>query len=287
MTTNRTRRYTLSDGVNGIADLHIHSNYSDGTLSPAEIVSAAVEAGLSAIAITDHDCVDGVQHALEAARDELEIIPGVELSTIHDGREVHILGLMVDVKNRALRQHLESTNAERRRRIHEISHRLTRLDIRIDPEEVLRIAGRGSPGRLHVARALVRNGHAATISEAFRNYIGDDCPAYVPRETISTKEGIELILEAGGVPVMAHPVLTRADEIIPALVRYGLKGLEAFYPGQSEVDCLHYLRIAEKHNLVVSGGSDSHGIESKNDSIGRVRISWRCVEELKKLARRG
>jgi len=285
LTTASSRHNQNRPALDGVADLHIHSIYSDGTLTPAEIVQEAALAGLEAIAITDHDSVSGVKAAIQAGSEEgIEVIPGVELSTMHEGHEIHIIALFLDITHAPLLRTLRRVNADRRSRIREMSHKLADLRVEVDPDEILEIAGNASPGRVHVARALVRNGHAHDIPQAFRRFIGDDAPAYVPKSPPDSADAIRLIRDAHGIPIMAHPMRTRADEAIPLLARLGLMGIEVFCPLMSEADFNHYVRLARRNGLALSGGSDFHGFRRETDTLGRATLPAEHLEHLRRLA---
>lgn len=277
--------FSCPDDIAG-ADLHVHTLHSDGSASPIAVVEKAKEVGLEAIAITDHDTTSGVAEAIRHGRKiGLEVIPGVELSASDHAGEIHIVALFVDTKEKQLAKKLAEIREHRRERITEMSERLARMDVKVDPESVLKIAGIGAPGRPHVAQALVSAGYVDNFYDAFKRYLGDNAPAYVPKLSFSPEEAIEMVLNAGGVPVLAHPMLTGRDEIIPALAEAGLMALEAFCPMQGEADFRHYLALAKKHGLAVSGGSDWHGAWKDDSLLGRIRVPPDCVERLRGLAK--
>jgi predicted metal-dependent phosphoesterase TrpH len=269
---------TLPDGG---ADLHVHTTYSDGALSPAEVVEAARAAGLSYVGITDHDSIEGISQAVAAAKSRsVQVVPGVEISTRMDNREVHILGLFIRMKRGGLGKFLKTRREERKMRIHAITAKLNALGVHATPEEVFAVAGHGAPGRMHVAVALLRNKRVRHIQEAFHRFIGDGGPAYVPREIVTPRQATDLIRAAGGVPVLAHPGLSNCDELIPSLVKAGVMGIEVYYPAHTAVQQDFYLRIAKKHNLLLSGGSDNHGGFKGIEKIGQIRIAVELVARL-------
>lgn len=267
--------------MNKLADLHLHTHFSDGTFSPEQLVEEAKKASLSAIAVTDHDCVLGINPAKDAANGALEIIPGIELSAEIDSNEIHILGYFIDQNFPPLVTELVKINEIRRNRIYDILDKLRKLGIDLDPQDVFNIAGRGSVSRLHIARAMFNRGVISNIYEAFARYIGNDGPAYVGNFSLTPKEAIQLILAAKGVPVLAHPHNSSCDELIPGFVRVGLKGLEVYYPEYSEVITRYYLQIANKYGLLVTGGSDCHGDAKPDVKVGKVSIPYELVEKLK------
>lgn len=270
------------------ADLHLHTNHSDGTYTPEEVVSVAKNVGLTTIAITDHDTLDGVAPAQAASgRDGPEVVAGVELGTPADDGdlpEAHIVGLFVDDDNAELRGALESWRALRRERIGRICEKLNRVGVALRPEEVFALAGGTSVGRLHVARALVAGGFTSTINVAFKQWLGTDGSAYVPRQCASGAELVGLIHRAGGVAVLAHPQLNVKDEEIPAFAAIGIDAIEVYLPEQSAADEQHYLEIARDLGLLVSGGSDCHGESSRCAVMGAVRLEMSLFEALKERA---
>jgi len=263
------------------SDLHIHSDLSDGSFSPTEIVEIARRSKLTHIAITDHDTVEGVAEEMEAGkREAVKTISGVELSTNFEGDEVHIAGLFVDIANRKLCRFLEDMKAERRQRIYKICEKLEQINLNISPEEVFAVSGKGSPGRPHVARALLRAGVVTTISEAFYKYIGDNCYGNVPKSSISAGKAIDLIREAGGLAVLCHPGETPDEDFIRNFFHLGIDVIEAYYPTYPSAAVDAYVGLARKYGLGVSGGSDCHGFGKDQVLIGTVRIPDEYVKDL-------
>lgn len=263
------------------ADLHVHTNFSDGTASPSGVVAAAVAAGLGALAITDHDHLAGIRPAQQAAADtDLLVVPGVEVAALCDGAELHLVGLFVDPHSPRLRARTAAFRQDRVERIHEMVVRLSRSGAPISAQEVFHAAGKASPGRPHVAEILRRHGYVPTSAAAFQTYIGEDGPGYVPRLRPPPSEQIALIREAGGVAVLAHPGLTGRDDLIPRLVADGLQAIEAFCPTHSTEDTDRYLALAHRHDLAVGGGSDFHGIAANGPQIGSSRVAPEFFESL-------
>jgi len=240
-------------------DLHIHSNNSDGACSVDEILQMAGERGLAAIAITDHDCVDAYPHAVErgAARG-LEVITGVELSSNIGRSVIHILGYGIDTENPALRSKLSEMKQARYVRAQRMVANLNALGIDLRFDTVLKVAGTAAIGRPHIATAMLQEELIYSFREAFDRCIGYDSPAYVEKMQIAPAEVFRLILEAGGVPVLAHPATTRVDECIPQFVRDGLGGIEVFHSESSPAAERFYAELARKHGLLMTGGSDFH-----------------------------
>ena len=264
------------------ADLHVHTSESDGTLTPKQLVKEALARGLSAIAIVDHDTVGGISEAEAAAKDEdLEIIAGIELTAQHDNQEIHILGYFLDCRNKALLEKLKLVQLNRIERVHKIVNNLGEEGVKLDAQAVFDISGKGTVGRMHIARALLKEGWVTTTAEAFRKYIGDKSPAYVLGFNLSPAEAINLIKSAGGVAVLAHPYILRNDELITELVGYGLQGIEVYYPEHSQSMVNFYLDLAKKLNLLVTGGSDFHGSVKPDIKLGAIKIPIELVEKLR------
>lgn len=264
------------------ADLHLHTMFSDGTYTPAQVVQSAKKKGLAAIAIVDHDTVSGIKPTIEAARElDLEVIPGIELSVEYQNLEIHILGYLIDYENKALITKLDFLKINRIDRIYKIVGKLNELNVLLKPETVFELAGQGTPGRLHVARALVKEKLVASVFEVFYKYIGDNCPANVLGFKFTPEEAIKLVKDTGGIPVLAHPYLIKDDTLIPAFVAAGLRGLEVYYPEHTQSMVNYYLELAKKYNLLVTGGSDCHGNAKPQVKIGAVKIPYELVEKLK------
>ncbi|MBI4278733.1 MAG: PHP domain-containing protein [Armatimonadetes bacterium] len=255
-------------------DLHTHTTASDGLLSPTRLIEEAVRRRVGVLAVTDHDTTDGVDEAMEAGRRlGVEVIPGVELNTDVAGSEVHILGYYIDHRREDLQRFLRERRGMRWERARQMVVKLNGLGMAVDFGRVLALAHDGSVGRPHVARALIEAGHVASMEEAFRKYIGRNCPAYVERVRLTPFEAVAVIRQARGIPVMSHPGPAARNEMIPALVEAGLEGIEAYYPEHSPGETKYYLSLAERYGLVVTGGSDFHGA----DIGGRVPLGSQYV----------
>jgi predicted metal-dependent phosphoesterase TrpH len=267
----------------GLCDLHIHTNFSDGDMTPEEVVAGAQKLGLAGIAITDHDEVGGVAVAGEAAGSSgLIVVSGVELSTSDGKSDVHILGYLIDVHNQDLLKYLEMFREARRNRGIQMVGRLRKMGVDIDADAVLDIAGHGAVGRPHIAAALLQNGCVETVEEAFRQYIGFDSPAYVPKYQLKPSEAFRLIREAGGIGAMSHPGTTRRDDLITDFTAAGMRAIEVYHPKHKEGDVERYLRLAEKMGLVATGGSDSHGVRDGHLVLGSVTVPCSTVEALER-----
>ncbi|MGD0620996.1 MAG: PHP domain-containing protein [Thermacetogeniaceae bacterium] len=268
------------------ADLHIHSIASDGRLTPEEIVKQARNVSLSAIALTDHDTVDGIQAALEAAGSSgPEIIPGIELNTDLDGAEIHILGYYLNLGD-DLTGTLAILRTARENRAKMIIAKLEQLRIRIDYEHLKRVAGRATMGRPHIARALYEAGYASSTEEAFERYLAKGKPAYVAHHRLDPFMAIETVLKAGGIPVLAHPGLAKKDELIPEFVARGLQGIEVFYPFHTPGDVARYEKICLEQGLVMTGGTDCHGPGFNYPPLGTVTVPDETARRLKYLHNR-
>lgn len=266
------------------ADLHLHTIFSDGTYTPEELVKKAKVQGLDAISLTDHDSVSGIESALEVAKDTgIEVIPAVELSAEYDSREVHVLGYFIDYRSKMLIEKLNLLKEHRVGRIHKILNRLKDIGIRLKAQSVFDISGIGTPGRMHIARAMVKQGLVGSIAEAFRNYIGDKSPAYICGFKLSVPEAIQLVKDVNGIAVLAHPYLLNNDNLIAEFVEYGLKGLEVYYPEHTQSMVNFYLDLARYYNLAVTGGSDFHGKVKPHIKMGYIKIPYDLVEALKRL----
>lgn len=283
-----------------IVDLHTHSTASDGSKTPSELVDLAVQKGLSALALTDHDTTAGLSEILEAgakAREmghDLEIIPGIELSTDFTGTDVHIVGLYIDPSTPSFQKHLEDFIASRDVRNTKICARFQEvagIEITLDmlraefPDAVLT--------RAHFGRYLLKHGYVSSMKEAFDRYIGDRAPCFVPREKVDPKDGVSLILQAGGIPIFAHPILCRfsdrkLEKLVADLKEAGLMGIEAIYSTYKPHEERQIRSLAAKYDLAISGGSDYHG-EAKPGlelatGYGNLMVPMEVLDGLKQKA---
>jgi predicted metal-dependent phosphoesterase TrpH len=259
-------------------DLHTHSTASDGTFPPGEVIRRARSKNLAAVALTDHDCVDGLPEAGAAARElGIDLIPGLEISAEFSPGTMHILGLFVDENEAHLAASLARLQAARKERNPQIAENLRSLGLDITYEEVVAASGGGQVGRPHFARVLVQKGYVGSFEEAFEKYLGKGKPGYAEKFRFSPREAIEMIHRAGGVASLAHPFTlglpTKEAEAdcLTELVGDGLDGLEAYYSGNSPGDTLYYLRLCESRGLIPTGGSDFHGANRPEIEVGTGR----------------
>jgi hypothetical protein len=257
-------------------DLHLHSTASDGARTPREVVRAARDIGLTAIALTDHDTIDGVAEALaEGQALGVRVVAGVELSAVEDGAETHLLGLhlgnigVIEARLQALRQ-MRLTRAQR------IVARLDELGVRVALQDVLLQAGGGAVGRPHIARALVNEGWATDLRDAFDRYLGNGKAAFIPKDRLPIVDAIAMIHDAGGIAILAHPGQSGTRSRIEALAPLGLDGLEVRHPSHSADDMARLLALVEHFRLTPSGGSDWHGVAEGGRALGMMRVpaSW-------------
>lgn len=270
--------------MGGRADLHIHTHFSDGALSPRDVVTRARACGLTTIAITDHDHTGGITEAAsEGARVGLEVIPGIELSAVLDGDEIHILGYFVNPDHEVLQEFLFRVREERRKRAVRMVEKLNGLNLPLQMETVLDQAGDGSVGRPHIANALVEQGLAASYQEAFYRYLGTGRPAYEGKFPVSPAETIRVIRAAGGLSFVAHPGTALNDQVLLACIREGIDGIEVIHPSHSQDLVHHYRGIVEEYFLLASGGSDFHGgRRNDNDALGKYTIPREYLEAMRR-----
>lgn len=271
-------------------DLHIHSTFSDGTMSPTELVELAKFKKLKVISITDHDTMAGVEEAIVAGVNAgIEVIPGLEISVEHAGIYMHILGYYLDVKNPQLLKSLDVLQQGRAARNEEILVKLAELGINISSEEVKKISRIGQTGRPHIAQAMLRQKKVKNMNEAFKKYLRKGECAYVARFVYTAKEAIEIISGAGGLAVLAHPVqidssLQSLPLLLEELTAFGLTGIETYYPTHSTKVKKQLRKFATKYNLVLTGGSDYHGDIRANTSLAggkRLNVPYEIIGNMK------
>ena len=266
-------------------DLHIHTRHSDGTFTPQEVVDIAKRKGFSAISITDHDCIDAIGPAIEyTGKCDIEIIPGIELTAEQDELELHILGYFIDWKKEWFAEKLMEIRMARVNRIYEMVAKLKNAGININPDKVFALSGPGAVGRLHLAMVMYNEGIISSINEAFQKYIGNGLPCCAKKFRLTPGEAIDMILELGGVPVLAHPYILGRDDLIPLLVEKGLRGIEVHHTRHPYNVTSHYKNIAFEHGLLMTGGSDCHGMGKGNILIGKIKVPYSAAEDLKKEA---
>ena len=270
-------------------DLHTHSTFSDGTFTPLQLVKYAEEKGLKAFALTDHDTTEGVKEA-KSIETNVEVISGVEISTRYDKKEIHIVGLYVNENDADLNKQLKYYREKRVTRNFEILEKLNSLGVDITIDDVKESCTGDVISRAHIAKALVSKGFVGSYTEAFDRYLGDNKCAYVPRETLNYEESMELITKAGGVPVLAHPLLykmsdTNLENMMVKLRQKGLKAVEVYYSTHSNSDTQHIMAMANRVGLIYSGGSDFHGAtKPKIDmgtGMGKLAVPYEILEKIR------
>lgn len=270
-------------------DMHTHSTASDGVNTPAQNIRLAVEKGLSGIAITDHDTVAGTSEALQEAANysDFVCIPGIEISTLYNHQDIHVLGYFIDHENPEFLQTLEGLRNVRDERNEKIVRNLQQLGIQITMEEVLakRKSPKGNIGRPHIAEVLIDKGIVESLREAFDLYLAKGKAAYAITERISPNEAVHIILKAGGVPVLAHPGLYDQDDIIPQLAKNGLVGLEVYHSDHTSEQEMHYLKLAQQYELIPTGGSDYHGVRNGKVFHGDLGNRYTLSENVDQLKR--
>lgn len=272
------------------SDLHIHTNFSDGKYSPEEVVAMAKKVGLNYIAITDHDTIDGISDLYENGfypSGAINIIPGIEMSAASEKNEIHILGYNVDIFNQELTESLVEVGESRWTRFTEIIKKLNDLGYDISETEVLTVANSSrSISRSHIARVLVKKGLFSGVREAFNEVLERGRPCYVPHFRLSAQRIIEIIHDAGGIAVLAHPKLIYNDKVVEELLDMGMDGIEAYYPEHSDMDTAKFLNMAKKRNLVITGGSDYHGIVSRHQiELGEFKLDDEYAKKIYKPAK--
>ena len=266
-------------------ELHTHTTYSDGILTPQQLVERAASNGVKALAITDHDTLHGWDEAIAAALPyQIEIVPGVELSTVHNGRSLHILGYYP--QRELLEAPLAERLAGRKRRAKQMVANLEQLGY---PLHLEGLEGNMALGRPHIASAMVRAGYVSSSQEAFERFLGEERPAYVHYEKFSIQEGIGLIRDCGGIPVWAHPYLFRGgkvEDVLPELLEAGLMGLEVFHPHHGNNKVNRLIELCQEHNLIMTGGTDYHGYdlehpENEKWQLNQLNLPLTLLESLK------
>ncbi len=277
-------------------DLHVHSNKSDGTLTPSDLVDLALSKGLSAFALTDHDTTEGIDEALQAAAvanangAQLEVIPGIEFSTEYEGKDIHIVGIYVDYKSEVFQNYLKDFQDSRDNRNRKMCLKLAEHGVDITYEKLRAEYPTSILTRSHYAKYMLEHGAVKSMSEAFDRYIGDRAPCFLPREKVTPSQAVSLILNCGGIPILAHPILyhmsdARLDQLVATLKEAGLIGIEAIYSTYNQAEERQIRKLATKYDLCISGGSDFHGdtkpgLELGN-GYGKLFIPYDVLENLK------
>jgi hypothetical protein len=270
------------------ADLHLHTRFSDGTLAPRELIQHAARLGFSAIAITDHDTLDGIPDALAASKElGVEVIPGVEITSRYEAQELHMLAYLFgdswhDPNLRTVLRHAARVREER---VEQFVSKLNGLGIGLKIEDVRACSESGTVGRMHVAMALLKRGFVTSTDEAFTRFLKRGKPAYVERYRMDTAETIGHITRAGGVAVIAHPGLNSLDDRLGEMVSQGMAGFEVWHPRHTPSQIDRYLRMAEQLAVCATGGSDCHGSGREGMLLGRIKLPYERVEALKQRAK--
>lgn len=283
-------------------DLHVHSSCSDGTFSPTELVDYAMEKGLAAFALTDHDSIDGLEEAMEYAerlknhpcRQVPEVIPGIELSSEYQGQDIHVVGLFINYRDEIFQNRLREFVDSRTNRNRKMCSLLQQFGIPVTYEELLEAYPDSVITRAHYARFMLEKGYVKSRQEAFERYLGDHAPCFIPREKITPAQAVQLILQTGGAPVLAHPILyhmseEHLDELVKELKEAGLMGIEAIYSTYSAADERQIRALASKYDLLISGGSDFHGANKPGLDLGtgygKLFVPQELLREIKETLR--
>jgi predicted metal-dependent phosphoesterase TrpH len=274
-----------------VIDLHMHTTASDGRSTPEELVNQAYEAGIRTMSVTDHDTMGGVARAAAAATERgMTFVPGIEITSVHGGKDVHVLAYFLPSLSEALRDLLAEQRRNRLERARLIAERLAAVGAPIDMDALMQAGaalGGKSLARPQIAQALIAAGHASSVAEAFEKYLSEDGPAYVPHRGASPADVVDLIGQAGGVSSLAHPGYTKKDEIIPDLVTAGLAAIEAYHSSHDAEMVKRYLAVAHTHGLAITGGSDFHGVGTRrSEFFGVTNLPAEEFERLRERASR-
>jgi hypothetical protein len=270
----------------GHIDLHLHTNMSDGVLTPEELLHEVRARNLVAFAVTDHDTIDGYLEMKSLLNDDdPELVPGLELSVAVDTVDLHMLAYMFDPDNEELAENLRHFRRERNHRGRRMVEKLNLMGMALSVEAVLEAAGESAIGRPHIAEAMMTEGLVNNIDDAFRKYIGNHCPAYIPKNMVHPREAIELIHRAGGLAIMAHPFINNLHKLIPSLALLGLDGLEVYHYSHSKQHVADLKRLTEQHGLLLSGGSDFHGRQEHEGDIGAGSVPVEYLDRMKNRTR--
>lgn len=272
-------------------DLHMHTTASDGRSTPEELVNQAFDAGIRTMSVTDHDTMAGVERAAAAAAERgITFVPGIEITSVHGGKDVHVLAYFLPELSEALRELLAEQRRNRLDRARLIAERLAAVGAPIDTDALMEAGaalGGKSLARPQIAQALIAAGHAGSVAEAFEKYLSENGPAYVPHRGASPSEVVDLIGQAGGVSSLAHPGYTKKDEIIPDLVGAGLHAIEAYHSSHDAEMVQRYLTAARSHRLAITGGSDFHGVGTRrSEFFGVTNLPAHDFEVLRERASR-
>jgi len=267
-------------------DLHTHTTYSDGLLTPKELIQCAVERKLAAVAITDHDEVAGIEEAVSMGQSlGIEVIAGIEISTLYKGLDVHVLGYFIDYKSKIIQDYIKKSKVWRKKRARKIVNKLHKMGIRLPFDLVLFKAGDGCIGRPHIADAMVEQGYVLSFQEAFEKYLADNKPAFVAKTQIETREAISKIQSAGGLTFLAHPSVSLLEHHIYDIIKLGLDGIETVHPRHTPFQVDQYREIVRKNGLLECGGSDTHGNRRGDETLGTMNVPYDILQEMKRKLR--
>ncbi len=268
-------------------DLHVHTNYSDGRFRPSKVIDLAIKRNLDGIAITDHDTILGIDEAIEYSKKykDFKVIPGIELGSIYNSEEVHILGYFIEYTSKELLKTTETLKKDRIERGKKIINKLKKININISEKEIENLSENEFTGRVHIARILVREKYANSVSDAFEKYLKIGAPAYVERKTLTIKESINLINRSNGISVLAHPgILKEKEMIINYCIENNIQGIECIHSKHSIEDTEKFIKIARKNNLLITAGSDCHGEIIEGDLLlGSFYIGENEMSKIKEL----
>jgi hypothetical protein len=267
----------------GLIDLHTHTVFSDGLATPERLLADAAALGLAAVAVTDHDSVDGIDRALDAGRKVgVEVVPGVEMSCTTNGTDIHVLGYFVDHHAETLLGFLTTVRARRAERAERMVKKLNELGLPVTMRRVQELARGAAVGRPHVAQAMVDTGKVANVQEAFDRYIGYDGPAYFPKMQLSPRQGIDFIHQYRGLAVIAHPANYHNDGAVYSCIEAGVDGIEVWHPDHEQRNIDHYAEVAQKNGLLMTGGSDCHGGRKQGRvTLGQVAVPYKYLQAMK------
>lgn len=272
--------------LKGKIDLHLHTTASDGTWEPEELIDRAIKLGFSCISITDHDSIHSIKKAIEYSKDKpIEVISGVELSVEYKKQDIHLLAYGIDIENEEFQAVMDFFHKKRKERAKEIIRKLNAIGMGISYEDLADSNSDPALGRLHIANALIESGHVTNLSKAFKKYLLPGKPAYVEKEILTPEKAIEITHKAGGINVLAHPgIYKRYRKNITEFKEFGIEGIEVFHTNHLPDMTKKLLDIAEKESLLVTGGSDCHGINKEHTLIGKIELPHKYfIEFYKKL----
>ncbi len=277
----------MSGPQGSFVDLHTHTIFSDGLFTPEELIAEASRLGFTAVAVTDHDSVDGIERArAEGKRRGVEVVPGVEMSCNVNGTDVHILGYYLDYHREEVQDFFARVRQSRLERAERMVAKLSELGAPVSLARIKELAGAGAVGRPHIAQAMVEAGAVASISEAFERYIGYDGPAYFPKLRLTPPEVVNFIHKNGGLAVIAHPATYGNDDLLYLVIAAGVDGIEVWHPEHNERSVARYQEIAEKNRLLMTGGSDCHGGRKFGRIyLGDIRLPYKYLMALKQRVR--